>query len=96
MGAAGTGYLKAVCLLGRFCLGLADPGGPGGPSKMWGASPPFTLQGFPGPPGPARPQKRTQQNLATPPSGTQIKEYFPEAVFDDLPEVPRRKATFHD
>ncbi len=32
------------------------PGGPGRPSKMWGATPPHIFEGFPGPPGPARPQ----------------------------------------
>ena len=32
------------------------------------------LQGFPGPPGPARPQKRTGQNPAMLPSGTQFQK----------------------
>ncbi len=41
-------------------LGLAGHGGPGRPSKMWGAWPPNMFEGLTGPPGPARPQKRTQ------------------------------------
>ncbi len=46
--------------------------GPGRPSKCGGASPPHILEGLPGPPGSARPQKRTTQNSARLLPGTQL------------------------
>ncbi len=64
-----TGYLKAVWpeIVGCFLRS----GRPRGPPKMWRASPPTFLKAFPGPPGPARPQKRTPKNPARLTSGTQ-------------------------
>ncbi len=55
-----TGYLRAVKpdFLGAF-LRSCRPRGPGKAFKNVGGEAPHILQGLPGPPGPARPQKRT-------------------------------------
>ena len=46
--------------------------GPGKALKKVGAKPPRIFEGFPRPPGPARPQKGTPKNPARLPSGTQF------------------------
>jgi hypothetical protein len=55
----GTGYLKAVWL-------DVGPLGPLGPEKAFrnvGDEAPHICEGFPGPPGPARPQKRAYMGI---------------------------------
>ena len=65
MGSLKPGYLRAVWpdLLGAF-LRSGRPRGPGKAFKNVGGEAPHILEGFPGPPGPARLQKGTQQNQA--------------------------------
>ncbi len=53
-----TGYLPD---LGDAFLKSGRPRGPGKALKIVGGEAPHILEGLPGPPGPARPQKRTQQ-----------------------------------
>ncbi len=56
------------------CLRSGRPRGPGKALKKVGGFAPHILEGFPGPPGPARPQKRTPKNPARLPSGTHVWE----------------------
>jgi hypothetical protein len=68
-----AGYLKAVWwdLLGRAFSRSGRPRGPGKALKNVGGFAPNMLEGLPGPPGLARPQKCTPKNPARLPSGTQ-------------------------
>ncbi len=57
--------------LGGAFLRFGRPRGPGKAFQKVGGEDPHIFEGSPGPPGPARPQKRTQTNPARLPSGTQ-------------------------
>jgi hypothetical protein len=76
-GLALTGYLKAVWpdLLGAI-LRSGRPRGPGKAFKNVGGFAPHIMEGLPGPPGPARLQKRSQTNPARLPSGTQSTDMY--------------------
>ncbi len=62
--------MKAVWFEDAF-LRSGWPRGPGKAFENVGGEGPHIFEGFLGPPGPARPQKSTQQNPARLPSGTQ-------------------------
>ncbi len=61
--------------MGRRSVILGVWAAPGGPETLpkGGGLRPHILEGFPGRPGPARPQKRTPKNPAGLPSGTQMR-----------------------
>ncbi len=69
---AQPGYIKAVWphFLAAF-LRSGRPRGPGKALQNMGGFAPHMFEDFPGPPGPARPQKRSPTNSARLPSGTQ-------------------------
>ena len=68
----------------RICLGeflrSGRPRGPGKVFKKVGSEAPHILEGLPGPPGPARPQRCTPKNQARLPSGTQKARAVPKGL----------------